>query len=393
MFDKQLKVPADLKDLQDTIKKARAEGSKVVLKENIVLNKVSRDEQAVIIDLENFSEISELDKENFTVKVQGGINFLHFQTRLADLGFYFPMDTYASRQTSLTYNVLHGLLSYSLGAYGNYREYVLGMEAVLFNGEIIKLGGKNIKNVSGLDIMGLLVASKETLGIMTSLTLRLLPLPEEKRVLIIDFPGADSALQALAEIREKGINPAKLLFVRSQDHRLFPELNLPGTGIQVIVEIEGFKEAVPRRVTLLKEIALDKYQGTVKAEVAAPDGIRKLWQGVREFQYSAVIQEGQEILYSSSFSKLAALALELEDLLAGHKHLMLQINGNTGTGTIILPKAAGSGVKKDIYKAVETAGGKIFNKNRAVKGLDSIGNKLRKAFDPSGISFWAGEER
>jgi len=149
--------PNNSKELQKVVRKAINEKQKILLKENLELKASVINENTVILDLINLNRVIDLDKENFTVTVEGGINFLELQAMLAEEGFYFPMDTYASTYTSLTYNVLHALPSYTLGQYGNYREYVLGMEAVLLNGDCIKIGGKNIKNVSGLDIIGLII--------------------------------------------------------------------------------------------------------------------------------------------------------------------------------------------------------------------------------------------
>ncbi|MDK2822635.1 MAG: glycolate oxidase [Clostridia bacterium] len=384
--------PVDIRELQSTIRKAITNKQKILLKENLELQSLPIDAKTVILDLSSFDKIIELDKENFTVTVEGGINFLEFQIMLAQKGFFFPLDTYASAKTSLSYNVLHGLPSYTLGEYGNYREYVLGLEAVLFNGDHIKIGGKNIKNVSGLDIIGLLIGSKETLGIITKLTLRLLPFPEEKRVLLFNFKELKTALHVTNQLINKGINPAKLHILNASGNSIIKNINLSKSPV-VIAEIDGFKASLPRQLDVFKEI-ISGHISNFSLEITDNNEITNFWNNFREAQYQALINVQNTVSFSCIISEIPEMVAEIEkELVKFEQEFIIQVNGIVGTGMVIPLKKVDNEWISQVAKLIEKYDGKVLGKKSFVnQGLNTIHKKLIDAFDPARISFLGGEE-
>jgi len=226
-------------ELQELVIEAAAKNQKIMLKEDLLLASLAPGEDTIIIDLANLDQLFELDQDNCTVIVGGGVNFLALQQELIQKGLFFPADTFASHATSLAYNVMHNLPSFYLAKYGNYRRNIVGMDAILLNGSKIKLGGKNIKHVSGYDLMGLLIGSKEALGIITKLVLRLLPAPEATRVIITPFDNLKDAALAAALATMKGSIPAKLTVINQKFAFAVEGLPLPVKAM-LVAEFDGF---------------------------------------------------------------------------------------------------------------------------------------------------------
>jgi len=384
--------PKDNKELQEIISKAISQNQKLLLKENLELKAPTVDEKTVVIDLAHLNKVIELDKDNFTITVEGGINFLEFQTLLAEKGFYFPMDTYASGHTSLSYNVLHALPSYSLGEYGNYREYVLGIEAVLFNGDLIKIGGKNIKNVSGLDIIGLMIGSQEYFGIINNFTLRLLPLPEEKQVVICNFKDIKTAQEAAFQLTNKGISPAKLLVVNTSGAQLLENNTKITKSPLLIVELEGFKASMQRKISILQE-TVAQYDATC---LIISDNIesRDLWTIFRENQYQLLAKTVDSVSFSGFYTKLPEMVTQLDnELVKCCSDFTIIINCLIGSGMIIPSEKAGTDWYEEVGKIVDKYQGRILDKKSFKEpGMGIVQEKLKAAFDPANISFFGGEK-
>jgi len=383
--------PEDNKELQVIIRKAISDKEKLLLKENLELNAPVLDEKTVVLDLVNLNKIIELDKDNFTVTVEGGINFLELQTLLAEKGFYFPMDTYASGHASLSYNVLHALPSYSLGEYGNYREYVLGIEAVLFNGDLINIGGKNIKNVSGLDIIGLMIGSQESFGIINNFTLRLLPLPEEKQVVICNFKDIKTAQEAALQLTNKGISPAKLLVVNTSGAQLLENTKITKSPL-LIVELEGFKASMQRRVDMLQEIVMP--YGAPCLIMTDNTEIKEVWNKFRENQYQLLSKTADLISFSGFYTKLPEMLTELDRELVKHcPAFTIIINSLIGSGMIIPLGKVGSDWHEETSKIMDEYQGKSLDKKSFKEpGMGIVQARLKAAFDPANISFFGGEK-
>lgn len=381
--------PAGMDELQKVITTAKEKKVKVLLKENVDFNSMDIDENTLVLDISKLDKIIDLDKENFTVTVEGGINFLEFQNLLWEKGFYFPIDTYASGHTSLSYNVLHSIPSYSLGGYGNYREYLLGIEAILFNGNYIKVGGKNIKNVSGLDLIGLLAGSKETLGLITSLTLRLLPRPEEKRVFICTFESLELALRAAGELSNSKINPAKIFTLNDSGSIFLGDKN-PGSLPTIIVEVEGFKASMPRKVNEIKEIAA-KYTGKALIELVEYQQIINFWNSFREMQYHLLTKTCNPLSFSSFLTGLQEMVIDLNGKINNSpENVVIIINNIIGKGMAI-PQGTPNvkSLTTEFKDIIKKHNGNILNDTKRQQcGINFIQEKIRKVFDPADISYW-----
>jgi glycolate oxidase len=385
-------VPNCTDQLQELIIQAGSNNQKIMLKENLLIAPLVPDEDTIIVDLANINQLVELDKENCTLIVEGGINFLELQQKVAQEGFIFPIDTFASEATSLAYNVIHNLPSYYLGKYGNYREYVVGMEAILCDGSHIKLGGKNIKNVSGLDIMGLLIGSKETLGIITKLVLRLLPAPEVAQVIITPFDNLRTATEAAAQLTFKGSMPAKLAIINEAFiATVGPELPVKPL---LLAEFDGFRESLPVQMKIYKEIVQD-YSKYEWIEVVQAVEINKLWQSLRSATTRAFAIAPNKLSFSSYLTKLSDLGEQFDQLAeADWREMGIIINGAVGAGVVV--PLAGENLSNDnwlnqaINLVAQCDGNMLNTQSFSDSGMKLIQNRLLQIFNPNNISFNGG---
>ena len=174
-------------------------------------------------------------------------------------GLYYPPDP-----SSANYSTLGGNLAECAGGpravkYGVTRDYVLGLEAVIGTGEIIRTGVQTVKGVVGYDLTRLLVGSEGTLGIITRIILRLLPKPEAVRTMIAAFAGIRQAAETVSEIIRKGLIPRTIEFLDRASIQCVSDridLPLPGAaGALLIIETDGTPEEAERSLLGLTVIS------------------------------------------------------------------------------------------------------------------------------------------
>jgi len=163
--------------------------------------------------------------------------------------------------------------------YGVTKDYVLGLEVVLPDGEVIHTGGYVIKNTTGYDLTRLFVGSEGTLGIVTRITVRVMPLPEAKRTMLAIFDSLNAASRTVSAIIAAGIIPTTLemmdnLLIRCAED--FTHVGLPrDAAAMLLIEVDGAKEALPPQVEAIGEICQQ--------------------EGVREFRIATSAQEVDQL--------------------------------------------------------------------------------------------------
>ncbi len=162
----------------------------------------------IVLSLERMNHIREINAADFVAVVQPAVNTKKFQETVERRGLFYPPDP-ASRAD----NFIGGNIATNAGGprclkYGVTRDYVLGLEVVLTNGNIVRLGGRTHKNKTGFDLHRLFVGSEGLLGVITEATLKLIPLPPFRANLAIGFNSMNSAVRALQAIFRPDICPA-----------------------------------------------------------------------------------------------------------------------------------------------------------------------------------------
>jgi len=202
----------------------------------------------IVLSLEKMNRIIEIDEANMTVTVEAGVITNDINKAVAQHGLYF-----AGYPMSLQSCFIGGNIAENAGGgkaikYGVTGRYVLGLEVVLPTGEIINLGGKLVKDVAGYDLKSLIVGSEGTLGVVSTVTLKLLPIPKATAVLSALFEDVAAAIAAVPKIMiNTGIIPTGLEYMDRQSVEascsfLDEKLPVKESEAMLLIELDGSDE-------------------------------------------------------------------------------------------------------------------------------------------------------
>ncbi|MBO0993843.1 glycolate oxidase subunit GlcD [Bacillus sp. SD088] len=225
----------------------------------------------VVLLFKHMNQILEVDEENLTVTVQPGVITQDLIEAVERRGLFYPPDPSSMKISTIGGNInensggLRGL------KYGVTADYVMGLEAVLANGEVIRTGGKLAKDVAGYNLTQLLVGSEGTLAIITEATLKLIPMPESKKTMLALYENIDAAAQSVSKIIAAQMIPATLEFLDQptlQAVEDFSQIGLP-TDVEAVLLIEqdGPEEVVARDIEKMALICTET--GAVSVQIAA----------------------------------------------------------------------------------------------------------------------------
>ena len=198
------------------------------------------------ISMEKFNKILEIDEDNLQVHVQPGVITQLLQEEVAKKGLYYAPDPASRGSCFIGGNIAENSGGPRAVKYGVTKDFVLNLEVVLPNGEIINTGANTLKNSTGYNLTQLLVGSEGTLGIVTKATLKLIPLPKFNKLILVPFSSAVDACSAVASIFKAGVIPSALEFMdrKAVDFtvKYIEEANLEmseDTNALLLIEVDG----------------------------------------------------------------------------------------------------------------------------------------------------------
>jgi glycolate dehydrogenase FAD-linked subunit len=204
----------------------------------------------VVLSLERMNRILQIDEANLIAVVEPNVVTGDLQDAVERVGLFYPPDPASLRQSVIGGNVAECAGGPRAFKYGTTKHYVLGLEAVLPTGEIVRTGGKSVKNVVGYDLTHLLVGSEGTLAVITQIILRLISRPPVHTTLRASFATIDAAVSAVVEITRARVVPSALEIVDRDSldavaaylavRSLAPE----GTGAILLIDLDGTAAAV-----------------------------------------------------------------------------------------------------------------------------------------------------
>jgi glycolate oxidase len=166
----------------------------------------------IVCSLERMNEILEIDLDNHVAVVQPGVTLEQLDAALAPLGLVYPVAP-GENSASLGGNVATNAGGMRAVKYGVTRHQVLGLEAVLASGEVIRTGGKFVKATTGYDLTQLIIGSEGTLALVSEATLKIYPRPAHTATMLVPFPSVDEVAAAVPDIVRSGVNPLVLEYV------------------------------------------------------------------------------------------------------------------------------------------------------------------------------------
>jgi glycolate oxidase len=213
----------------------------------------------LVLVLNRMNKVVRINEEDMTADVQPGVITGQFQKQVERLGLFYPPDPASLNVCTIGGNVAEGAGGPRAVKYGVTRDYVLGLQAVLPTGEIIKTGVRTAKGVVGYDLTRLLVGSEGTLAVVTEITLRLIPLPPHRKTLSVAFPTLEDAARTIRDIMSSRIVPSVLEFMddasmRCVEAKLGLDLYRDSKAL-IFAEVDGHAQDVEYQCTKISEIA------------------------------------------------------------------------------------------------------------------------------------------
>ncbi len=198
----------------------------------------------IVLSLEKMDRILEIDKKNLMITVEPGVITSKIHEAVEREGLFYPPDPASLDSCSIGGNVAECAGGPRAVKYGVTKDYVCGLEAVLPSGQVIQLGGKLVKNVTGYDLIGLLIGSEGTLAIITKIILRLIPLPRVTIDLLVAFNEFQGAADTVSAIIKRQILPTSIEFMEQDsllacEKYLKKELPLREAAAFLLIKLDG----------------------------------------------------------------------------------------------------------------------------------------------------------
>ena len=365
----------------------------------------------IVLSLERMNRILEINSDDFVAVVQPGVITQTLQEAVEAKGLYYPPDPASRGESFIGGNIATNAGGPRCLKYGVTRDYVLGLEAVLADGSVVRVGGRTHKNKTGFDFTRLFVGSEGMLAVVTEATLKLIPLPSYRACLAVGFGSMRNAVRALRAILAAAFLPCALeltdKFTLAAAAKRTGSKRLAQCDAHLIVELDGQRNSVGdelRAVELVvrqhSPLFLDRGMGAAQCEA--------VWKIRREFSYSlrdtGLTKLNQDIVVPRSrLEDLFQFAARLQK-----KHRMpIACFGHAGDGNIhsnVMVDMTQPGARQrseaaldELFRQVLAWGGSITGEHgiglakkrwwplAASAELRALHKHVKRALDPKGI--------
>jgi len=340
----------------------------------------------IVLSTARMNRILEINVRDFVARVQPAVITGTLQDRARKKGLLYPPDPASLRDCSIGGNIATNAGGPRCLKYGVTRNYVLGLEVVLADGTIVRLGGRTHKNKTGFDLIGMFVGSEGLLGVVTEATLRLLPHPPARTVLSAGFPSMRGAARAVQAVFRHGYLPAAVevadRFTLEAARSRMPDADVPPGNAHVLIELDGQPGSVKLETKDLARVLQDC--GATKIATALDaEACDRLWNLRRSFSNSlratGLIKLNEDIVVPRGrLVDLVDFARGLEK----ESGFPIACFGHAGDGNIHVNVMAANYDDPKVHAAVERVLDRLFQKvlewGGAISGEHGIGlAKLR----------------
>jgi len=244
---------------------------------------------AVLLGMSKFNQVLEVDYADRLAVVQPGVTNLAVTRAVEDRGFYYAPDPSSQIACSIGGNVAENSGGVHCLKYGLTTNNVLGAEIVLISGEVVRVGGRQL-DPAGLDLLGVVVGSEGLLGVVTEVTVRILPRPEAARALLLGFPTVEGAGQCVADVIAAGVIPAGMeMMDRAAIHaaEAFVHAGYPlDVEALLIIELDGVEAECAELLGEIQPIAAAN--GAVSMRISRDETERLAFWAGRKAAFPAV---------------------------------------------------------------------------------------------------------
>jgi len=350
----------------------------------------------IVLCTTKMNRILNINKENLTATVEPGVVLQDFNIRLAKENLFYPPDPQSFLSCTLGGTVAENSGGPLCIKYGVTKQYVLGLEVVLPDGYILNVGGSTVKNRTGYDLLPLFTGSEGTLGIITKITLRLIPKPAARKTILAIFDDMTLAGGVVSDILGNGIVPAKVEFVDNFVIRRIEEkmkLGLPvDAKTMLLIDVDGSPASVENEAERILELL--KKGGAPLARMARDENEANMYWKARSAGFAAIYSAASTVIAEDVTvprDRLADFIKKLDEI-QEKSGFQIVLIGHAGDGNIHPSVFTNSKKKEDldrlhdtltaIFEAALELGGTLSGEHGI--GLEKQ-RLLSKALDPRAI--------
>ncbi len=368
-------------------------------------------EGGMVLCLNRMNKILEIDEENLTVTAEAGTITLDIANAVAEKKLFYPPDPASQKISTIGGNVMEDAGGLRCLKYGVTGDYVMALKCVLPDGTIITTGGKSVKDVAGYSFKDLLISSEGTLAIITEVTLRLIPPPQDKRTMLAFFDDIKTAGKAVSEIIAAKIIPSTMEIMDKTTINCvedYASIGLPrDIAALLLIEVDGHPAVVQEESDEI--IAVLNKIGATKVSTAKNDEEALELATARRMALSAMARVSPSTLMEDATvprSYMSKTFAEIE-MLAKKYDLTVGTFGHAGDGnlhpTVLCDERDADQMKRahaffdDLYTKVLEWGGTVSGEHgigmakkdyllrQVGPGGIAVMKRIKHAFDPDGI--------
>ncbi|MBA7572911.1 putative FAD-linked oxidoreductase [subsurface metagenome] len=351
----------------------------------------------IVLCTTRMDKILEINKTNLTAIVEPGVILQDFNTALAKQGLFYPPDPQSFLGCTIGGTVAENAGGPYCVKYGVTKQYVLGLEVVLANGYIMKLGGVTVKNRTGYELAMLFTGSEGTLGVITKITLRLIPMPPANKTMMAVFDDMAVGGQAVSNILASGVVPAKIEFVDNFVLRRIEEMTPMGLPVEakalLLIQADGSPAAVEAESEQIVDIL--KKSRAKEIKVAKDAAKAAMYWKMRSAGFAATFGAAHTVMAEDVAvprDKLAKFIQKLDEISA-RTGFFISYLGHAGDGNLH-PSIFTDIRKKEEFARAQQAMEEIFEAALSLGGVLSgehgIGLEkqrfLKRAMDPIALN-------
>jgi len=326
---------------------------------------------SVIMVMTRMNKILKIDRNNLVAEVEPGVVTADLQAEVEKLQLFYPPDPASKGFSTMGGNVAECAGGPRGAKYGVTRDYVLGLEVVLPTGEIIRTGARTMKSVAGFDLTRLITGSEGALAVITKIIVKLIPLPEAKKTMLVVYDDLTKACETVAKVFQAGVVPTTMelldnIFINCIED--YAHVGLPKDAEAVmLIEVDGDKEVLDKQITKISEIckALNARSVTIAKDDAEAE---QLWVA-RRSSFASVSAIAPTIVGEDCTVPRDKIPEAVADIrkIAKKYDLKIAVQGHAADGnlhaTILCDER-----DPELMARVENAAGEIFKSTLALGG-------------------------
>jgi glycolate oxidase subunit GlcD len=369
--------------------------------------------KGIALSLMRMNRIQKINFADAIAVVEPGVITADLKSAARAQKLFYPPDPASMKDCSIGGNIATNAGGPRCLKYGVTRNYVIGLEVVLANGDVLRSGGRVHKNKTGFDLIGLFVGSEGMLGIVTEITLRLLPLPPARATISAAFAKMSEAAAAVQDIFAKGFLPASLeiadSFTLEAARKDLGREIVPEGNAHLLVDLDGQEESVRSEAEAIRKLLADKKPNALQMATGEED-CEKLWELRRQFSNSlratGLTKLNQDVVVPRGH---VVDLVEFAERLSATSGFPIACFGHAGDGNIHINIMADrynrdAAVREKVERALDELFAQVLAWGGVITGEHGIGlakkrwwpdatsepvrelhRKLKQVLDPTGI--------